>query len=75
MEPSGWVIFTISNAGVIALVVFCFYKVFSLPQEHMASTLDIDTKDWGDDDGNNGENGNVDDTDKPVSGPANPQSL
>ncbi|MDX9755774.1 MAG: hypothetical protein RBU29_17550 [bacterium] len=45
MEPIGWLIFLLSNMIVIALVAFCFYKVFSISQEHMKAPLAIDTKD------------------------------
>lgn len=49
MEPLGWLIFIASNAAVIALVSFCFYRVIKLDREHMHSPLDIDTKDKDDD--------------------------
>ncbi len=45
MNIYGWIMFIVANAAVISLLVFCFSKVFSLEQEHMHSTLDIDTKD------------------------------
>ncbi len=45
MTIAGWIICLVSNIAVISLVVFCFYRVFSIPQEHMHSPLDIDTKD------------------------------
>ncbi len=57
MEPLGWLIFIVSNAIVIGLLVFCFYKVFSLPQEHMSSPLEIDTHDLSDEN-ENGDNDN-----------------
>jgi hypothetical protein len=49
MEPLGWIIFIVSNAFVIGLVVFCFYRVLSLTEEHMHSPLDIDTRDKNED--------------------------
>jgi hypothetical protein len=45
MNTLGWIMFLAANLAVIALLVFCFKKVFSLEQEHLHSTLDIDTKD------------------------------
>lgn len=45
MNALGWLMFLTANIAVISLLVFCFKKVFSLDQEHMHSTLDIDTKD------------------------------
>ncbi len=57
MTPLGWLIFILSNGFVILLVVYCFYRVLSLPQEHMHSPLDIDTKDLNDDE-NEDNNGN-----------------
>lgn len=50
MEPTGWIIFLVSNVAVISLVVFCFSRVFSVDQEHMHSPLDIDTHDLSDND-------------------------
>lgn len=49
MDPAGWTLFLLSNAAVIALGGFCFYKVFTIPQEHMHSPLDIDTRDRNED--------------------------
>ena len=37
--------FLFSNILVIALTGFCFYRVFTIPKEHMHAPLDIDTKD------------------------------
>ncbi|RJP34934.1 MAG: hypothetical protein C4527_01305 [Candidatus Omnitrophota bacterium] len=48
MTVIGWIIFLVSNAIVISLTTFCFYRVFSIPEEHMHATLDIDTKDLHD---------------------------
>lgn len=48
MNLGGWIIFLVSNITVIALVVFCFYQVFSIPEEHMHGPLDIDTHDHDD---------------------------
>jgi len=45
MNIYGWIMFLTANTAVILLLVYCFRKVFSLEQEHMHSTLDIDTKD------------------------------
>ncbi|MBN2327843.1 MAG: hypothetical protein JXR73_11875 [Candidatus Omnitrophica bacterium] len=45
MLPIGWILFIVSNAIVISLVVFCFYRVFTIPKEHMHAPLDIDTHD------------------------------
>ncbi len=55
MEPMGWVIFLISNAAVIALVVFCFSRVLSVDSEHMHPTVEIDTHDLNDNDNENGD--------------------
>ncbi len=43
MSPSGWLIFAIANVTIIALSVYCFAKVFSMPSEHMHAPLDIET--------------------------------
>jgi hypothetical protein len=48
MNAYGWIIFLASNISIIALIIFCFHRVFSLPQEHMHAPLDIDTKDQED---------------------------
>ncbi len=53
MTALGWLIFIASNTLVIGLVTYCFYRVFSIPQEHMHSPLDIDTKDLNDEEEEN----------------------
>lgn len=50
MTALGWVIFIFSNSVVLGLTTFCFYRVLTIPQEHMRSPLDIDTKDTDDED-------------------------
>ena len=45
MTALGWVLFISANLAVIALTAYCFKKVFSLEQEHLHSTLEINTKD------------------------------
>lgn len=45
MTTEGWILFSCANIFVLGLVGFCFYRVFSTPQEHMHSLTDIDTKD------------------------------
>ncbi len=55
MTLLGWIIFLFSNGVVITLVCFCFYRVLTIPQEHMHAPLDIDTKDLDDDE--NDDNG------------------
>ncbi|HVR29384.1 MAG TPA: hypothetical protein VMS86_07585 [Thermoanaerobaculia bacterium] len=47
MEPMGWVFMIGSISMVIALVVFCYWKVLTSPRatEHMHTPLDIDTHD------------------------------
>jgi len=45
MEPLGWVIFITSNVLVVGLTAYCFYRVLTIPREHMHAPLDIDTHD------------------------------
>ncbi len=45
MQPIGWIIFIVSNAVILTLVTFCFYRVLTIPKEHMHAPLDIDTHD------------------------------
>lgn len=49
MTPAGWAIMFVSVGSVLALTVFCFYRVLTLPprivEEHLKAPLDIDTKD------------------------------
>jgi len=33
MNAGGWIIMTLSLSSVLSLVVYCLYKVFSLPPE------------------------------------------
>lgn len=58
METNGWIIFILSNALVISLVVTCFVLVFRSGEhiESMHAPLDIDTRDTDEDDEE--ENGN-----------------
>lgn len=55
MSLLGWIIFLFSNGVVIALVCFCFYRVLTIPREHMHAPLDIDTKDLEDDENSENE--------------------
>ena len=47
MTPAGWTFMLCSVGFVIALTVFCFYRVLSKPKttEHMHAPLDINTHD------------------------------
>lgn len=47
MTAAGWVFMSCSLGFVLALVVFCFFRVLSKPAatEHMHAPLDIDTHD------------------------------
>ena len=47
MSLAGWVFMTCSLGFVLALTVFCFYRVLAKPAttEHMHAPLDIDTQD------------------------------
>lgn len=47
MTGSGWMVMTLAVGGATALVVWCFYKVFSTPgsTEHLHSQADIETPD------------------------------
>ena len=51
MEPAGWVVMIISVGSVLSLVIFCTYRVLSLPpveEEHLKGPLEIDTRDTRD---------------------------
>lgn len=54
MTLAGWAIMIVSVGSVCALTAFCFYRVLTLPAqhviEHVKSPLDIDTKDTQDPD-------------------------
>ena len=43
LEPLGLLLFILSNVVVLSLTGFCFYRVLTLPKEHMHSPIDIDT--------------------------------
>lgn len=49
MTGAGWAIMISSISFVLALTVFCFYRVLTLPpmevEEHLKAPLDIDTGD------------------------------
>ncbi len=49
MTGTGWLIMLVSMTSVIGLLVYCLFKVFSLPsvevEEHMQGQPFIDTKD------------------------------
>jgi hypothetical protein len=51
MTPAGWIIMIVSVGSVLALTVFCFYRVLTLPAselDEIKAPLDIDTKDTQD---------------------------
>ncbi len=53
MNPAGWLVLLISCGTILALNIFCFWKVFGLPakdEEDLHGPLDIDTKDQDDED-------------------------
>lgn len=45
MNAAGWILMVASCGTVLALVVFCFYKVFTSPdiEEDVHAPLEIDT--------------------------------
>lgn len=45
MTTAGWILLICSNLAVLSLAGFCFYKVLSVPEEHMHSLTDIDPHD------------------------------
>lgn len=48
MTPAGWAILIVSVSSVLALTVFCFARILTLPatvDEHLKAPLDIDTGD------------------------------
>lgn len=47
MNPGGWILMILSVGSVMALLIFCFYRVLTLPgsTEHMQDPLEIDTHD------------------------------
>lgn len=54
MTPAGWTIMIVSLASVLALNVFCFYRVLTLEpeavEERLKAPLEIDTGDLSDPD-------------------------
>ena len=54
MTSGGWIVMLLSVSSVLALTVFCLYRVFSLPsvevEEHLKGPLEIDTRDTRDGD-------------------------
>jgi hypothetical protein len=51
LSPIGWTFMIVSVGFVVCLVVFCFYRVFTTPdnrvEEQMHAPLDINTGDRG----------------------------
>ncbi len=47
MTAAGWIFMLCSLGFVVALAVYCFYRVLSRPAatKHMHAPLDIDTRD------------------------------
>ena len=48
MSPAGWTIMIVSVGSVLALTVFCFYRILTLPAselDEIKAPLDIDTGD------------------------------
>lgn len=54
MTPAGWAIMIVSLAAVLAMNVFCFYRVLTLEletaEEHLKAPLEINTGDLSDPD-------------------------
>jgi hypothetical protein len=52
LTPGGWTIMIVSVGSVLALVIFCLFRVLSLPpgevEEHLKGPLEIDTRDRDD---------------------------
>ncbi len=44
MTPGGWIFLILSWAVIIALCVFCFWKVFQIQRMNISAPLDIDTE-------------------------------
>ena len=47
MNPGGWFLMITSVGCVLILVIFCFYRVLSLPDstDHMQDPLEVNTHD------------------------------
>jgi len=45
MTTLGWIILVISWGAIIALSVFCFYKILKVKKDNIHAPLDIDTGD------------------------------
>lgn len=47
MTPAGWIVMILSVGFVVALMIFCFYRVFTTPESggHIQDPLEIDTHD------------------------------
>lgn len=45
MTTLGWIIMIVSITGVTSLMLWCFYRVLTLPEAHMQAPLEIDTRD------------------------------
>ncbi len=49
MNPAGWTVMVVSVGSVLTLVVFCLWRVLSLPpvevEEHLKGPPDIETGD------------------------------
>ena len=49
MNTGGWIVMTLSVGSVCALMLFCFYRVFTSSDDapHIQDPHDIDTHDAG----------------------------
>lgn len=47
MTAAGWIVMSVAIFGMTSLLVWCVWKVVSIPQstEHLHSPADIDTED------------------------------
>ena len=48
MTDAGWIIMFVSVGSVLALTVYCFARILTLPpsvDQHLKAPLDIDTRD------------------------------
>lgn len=49
MTAAGWIVMTLSISFVVGLMIFCFYRVFTVSEGngHIQDPLEIDTRDKG----------------------------
>ena len=43
MTTAGWIFFSTANIAILAMLIFCIYRVLTTPGKKIPSMLDVET--------------------------------